>query len=130
MGDSKLTKNAAIHSFFSGFGLPAYPATSVPTSGDEKPEFPYITYTVSTDYGLNRTAVNASIWYRSESWVDINAKVDFISREVGEGCVIGCDDGAIIIRKGTPWAQPMGDDADNMVKRKILNFEFLFATTY
>ena len=124
-----MTKNAAIQAFFSGFGLTAYPAISVPT-GEDAPEFPYITYTVSTDSGIERVSVNASIWYRSTSWTALNAKVDQISSEVGQGVVIGCDEGAVIVRKGTPWAQPMGDDSDNMIKRKILNFEFLYATTY
>lgn len=123
-----MTKNAAIQAFFSGFGLNAYPSTSVPT-GDDAPDFPYITYTVSTDAAMGRVAVQASLWYRSSSWVAINAKVDAISKEIGAGVVIGCDDGAIIIRRGTPWAQPMGDDSDNMIKRKILSFEFLYATT-
>lgn len=125
-----MTKNAAIQSFFESFGLPAYPATSVPTSGDEKPDFPYITYIASTDQGIERVGVTASVYYRTESWTGINAKVDEISQFVGMGVVLQCDDGAIIVRKGSPWAQPMGDDSDNMIKRKILTFEFLYATTY
>lgn len=125
-----MTKNAAIQSFFESFGLPAYPAISVPTSGDEKPDFPYITYIASTDQGIERVGVTASVYYRTESWTGINAKVDEISRSVGMGVVLQCDDGAIIVRKGSPWAQPMGDDSDNMIKRKVLNFEFLFATIY
>ena len=125
-----MTKNAAIQSFFESFGLPAYPATSVPTSGDEVPQFPYITYIVSTDQGLERTFTTASVYYRTESWTGINAKVDEISQEIGAGITLECDEGGIIVRKGTPWAQPLGDDSDNMVKRKILTFEFLFATTY
>ena len=125
-----MTKNAAIQQFFSSFELTAFPATSVPTSGEDKPEFPYITYIVSTDSELNRLAVTASLWYRTESWVPLNAKVDEISRIVGAGQVVLCDGGAIIIRRGSPWAQPMGDDSDNMIKRKILSFEMLFATTY
>lgn len=125
-----MTKNAAIQSFFSSFGLTAYPAVSVPTSGDEMPEFPYITYSVPTDQGIERTVGTASVWYRTENWTGINAKVDEISREVGSGIVLACDEGGIIIRKSTPWAQPMGDDIDNMIKRKILNFDFLFVTKY
>lgn len=124
-----MTKNAAIQTFFSGFGLDSFPATSVPT-GDDAPAFPYVTYSANTDSDIERTSVTASVWYRSTSWADLNAKIDQISREVGQGVVVGCDEGAVIIRKGTPWAQPMGDDSDNMIKRKILNFEFLFATTY
>lgn len=123
-----MTKNAAIQSFFETF-LPAYPTVSVPTSGDEKPSFPYITYSAPTDSDMERTMVSASVWYRSESWTALNAMVDTISEYVGTRRVLECDNGGIIVRKGTPWAQPMGDDSDNMIKRKILNFEFLFATT-
>lgn len=123
-----MNKHAAIQSFFSGFGLNAYPSTSVPT-GSDAPSFPYLTYTVSTDCELGRVAVTASLWYRSTSWTALNAKVEQISRAVGTRTVIECDDGAIIVRRGNPWAQPMGDDSDNMIKRKILAFEFLYATT-
>ena len=125
-----MTKDAAIQSFFESFDLPAYPAISVPTSGDEEPVFPYITYTAPTDSNMERMIVNASVWYRSESWVELNAKVRAISQYVDAGHVITCEDGGIIVRKGSPFAQPMGDDADNMIKRKILSFEFLYATVY
>jgi len=125
-----MTKNAAIHSFFSSFGLTAFPATSVPTSGEEKPEYPYITYNVNTDQGVERVLGTASLWYRTESWTGINAKIDEISQTIGTRITLACDEGGIVVRKGSPWAQPMGDDSDNMVKRKILTFEFLFATTY
>ena len=74
--------------------------------------------------------VSASVWYRSESWTALNAKVSEISQFVDAGHVIECDGGGIVVRKGTPFAQPMGDDSDNMIKRKNLNFEFLYATTY
>lgn len=125
-----MTKNAAIQSFFKSFDLPAYPSISVPTSGDEMPSFPYITYLVNTDQTVERTSAMANVWYRSESWTGVNAKVDEISRAVGMGVTLECDEGGIIVRKGTPWAQSMGDDSDNMIKRKILSFDFLFATTY
>ena len=125
-----MTKNAAIHSFFSSFGLPAFPAISVPTSGEEKPSFPYLTYSVNTDQGFERVSCTASLWYRTESWRGINAKVDEISRMVGDKITIACDDGGIIIRKRTPWAQPMGDDSDNMIKRKVLSFDLLFGTVF
>lgn len=125
-----MNKDAAIQDFFSSFGLTAYPASSVPTSGDDMPSFPYLTYTASTDSDLSRMQISASVWYRSTSWAEINRKVRQISQEVGGGIVIECDEGGIIVRKGTPFAQPLGDDADNMVKRKILNFEFLYATIY
>lgn len=124
-----MTKDAAIQAFFESFGLNAYPATSVPTGADA-PAFPYITYTVPVDSDLGRIAGNASVWYRGTSWAPLNAKVKQISQNIGGGTVLECDEGGIIVRKGSPWAQPMGDDSDNMIKRKILTFEFLFATIY
>lgn len=124
-----MTKNAVIHNFFQGFGLDAYPNTSAPT-GRDRPSFPYLTYSVNTDWWDGRLGVTASVWYRSESWTALNAKVDEISQAIGSGVTLECDEGGIIVRKGSPWAQTLGDDTDNMVKRKVLTFEFLFATTY
>lgn len=40
-----MTKAAALHSFFSGFGLTAYEENSVPDDA----VFPYITYSLTTD---------------------------------------------------------------------------------
>ena len=122
-----MTKNAAIHQFFSQF-LPAYPSASVPTSGDEMPEFPYLTYSVPTSSDMDVVMCDASLWYRTESWVAINAMTEAISAYIGTGVLLECDGGGIIVRKGSPFAQPMGDDTDNMIKRKILNLELTYGT--
>ena len=125
-----MTKDAAIQSFFESFGLNAYPAMSVPASGSERPEFPYIVYTVPTGYGLSHVSANASVYYRSENMVNLNAKVNEISEAVGDGYKIKCDNGGLVIRKRDPFAEPLGDDSDDMIKRKVLFFDILFATTY
>lgn len=124
-----MNKHSAIQAFFSGFGLDAFPSISVPT-GSDAPSFPYVTYTAPTDCDMGRVVVTASLWYRSTSFVDLNAKVEAISEAISTASVIECDEGAVIVRRGSPWAQPMGDDSDNMIKRKILTFEFMYATTH
>lgn len=124
-----MNKDAAIHAFFNSFGLTAFPAVSVPSSGEEMPAFPYMTYSVNTDSGLESVMANASVYYRTEGWAAINAKVREIAQAIGEGSVLECDEGGIIIRKGTPWAQPMEEPSDDMVKRKLLTFNVLYATT-
>lgn len=121
-----MTKAAAIFNFWSGFGLTAYEENSLPKS----PEFPYITYQLITSSDLDHVTGSASVWYREASIVDINAKVEEISQGIGSGVVLFCDGGAVIIRKGTPFSQPMGDDLDNMIKRRILTVDYLFATKY
>lgn len=118
-----MDKIQAYNSFWNSFGIPAYDELSVPD--EAKP--PYITYqTASDDFG-NSLFLNASIWYRSTSWVDITHKEQQISEYIGRGGrSIPYDDGAFWIVKGSPWAQRMSDE-DDMIRRIVLqyNIEFL-----
>ena len=114
-----MTKTAALHGFYSSFGLAAYEENSVPDDA----EFPYITYGVTTDsFGNYSTAMTFSLWYRSTSWEAINAKCEEISAVIGlGGRLIECDDGKIWIKRGHPFANSMGDMNDELIKRKIIN---------
>ena len=121
-----VNKQQAIYTFFSGFGIPAYAATSVPDSS----EYPYLTYDlVVGSYFEGETSITASLWYRGDSESEPNAKVNEISAAVGNGTIIPCDDGGIWIRRGSPWVQSMGDSADDKVKRRVLNFTVEYLTT-
>ena len=120
-----MTKAAAIYQFWSGFGLTAYEENTVPTDAT----FPYITYQLVTDSFDREIPLAASIWYRSESWTGINAKTEEISRTICRGGkIIHCDDGAIWLKRGQPFAQNMGDESDNLIKRKYLNITAEFMT--
>ena len=123
-----MTKTAALHSFYSSFGLPAYEENSVP-AGKDAPEFPYLTYNVVTgDFGTE-TALIVNLWYRSTSWVAANAKAEEISASLGRGGkVIACDEGAIWLRRGSPFAQSMGDPEDEHIKRKYINITAEYLT--
>lgn len=116
-----MTKAAAVQEFFSSFGLNAYEENSVPT-GEDAPAFPYLTYSFSTDSLGAQVALSCSLWYRDESWVNANAKAEEISQKIGRGgTFVHLDEGAIWIRRGSPFAQSMGDPSDNMIKRKYIN---------
>ena len=120
-----MTKAAAIYQFWSSFGLTAYEENTVPTDAD----FPYITYQLVTDSFDREIPLTASIWYRSESWAGINAKTEEISQKIGRGGkVIPCDGGAIWLKRGQPFAQSMGDESDDLIKRKYLNITAEFMT--
>ena len=113
-----MTKAAAIYQFWSGFGLTAYEENTVP----EDAVFPYVTYQLVTDSFDREVAATASLWYRSESWTAINAKAEEISAHIGlGGKIIKCDGGRIWIKRGQPFAQNMGDESDDLIKRKYLN---------
>ena len=120
-----MTKAAAIYQFWSGFGLTAYEENAVPDNAD----FPYITYQLVTDSFGREIPLTASLWYRSESWTGINAKTEEISQTISRGGkVIPCDGGAIWLKRGQPFAQSMGDESDNLIKRKYLNITAEFMT--
>ena len=124
-----MTKAATLYMFFTQFGLNVWPEISVPT-GDDAPDFPYLTYEVTTSADLDKVLVSASLWYRETTWTRINAKADVISSTVGGAYALDCDDGGMIIRRGTPFAQSMDDPNDNLIKRKVLSFEITFCTPY
>ena len=120
-----MTKAAAIYQFWNSFGLMAYDENSVPHDAD----FPYITYQLVTDSFDREVAASASLWYRSESWTAINAKTEEISQKISRGGkIIPFDGGAIWMKRGQPFAQNMGDESDDLIKRKYLNITAEFIT--
>ena len=120
-----MTKAAEIYKFWNGFGLTAYEENTVP----EDAVFPYITYQLVTDSFDREDVATASLWYRGESWTAINAKTEEIAQYIGlGGKIIKCDGGRIWIKRGQPFAQNMGDESDDLIKRKYLNLTFEFFT--
>ena len=120
-----MTKVAAIYQFWSGFGLTAYEENTVP----EDAAFPYVTYQLVTDSFDREVAATASLWYRGESWTAINAKTEEISKKIGaSGKKIAVDGGGIWIKRGQPFAQNMGDESDDLIKRKYINISIVFIT--
>ena len=120
-----MTKAAAIYQFWSSFGLAAYEENTVPDDA----AFPYITYQLATDSFDYEIPLTASVWYRSESWTAINAKTEEVSRKIGRGGkFVPCDGGAIWLKRGQPFAQSMGDESDNLIKRKYLNITAEYMT--
>ena len=120
-----MTKAAASYQFWSGFGLTAYEENTVPKDA----AFPYITYQLVTDSFDREVAATASLWYRGESWTAINAKTEEISKKIGaSGKKIAVDGGGIWIKRGQPFAQNMGDESDDLIKRKYINISIVFIT--
>lgn len=121
-----MTKTEALHSFWASFGIPAYDEQGV-QSGASAPNFPYIAYQSVTDSFGNDIALTGNIWYRTSSWTEPNAKVEDISQSIGRsGKIVEYNGGAIWLRRGTPFAQSLGDPSDDRIKRKLLNITATF----
>lgn len=124
-----MTKAAALYQFFSSFSLEAWEENSV-YALESPPAFPYLTYEMRTDAFVDYdTALTFSLWYRSTSWADANAKVEEISAAIGRGGkVIPVDGGYLLIMRGSPFAQSLGDPSDDMIKRKLINITVRYYT--
>lgn len=123
-----MTKEQALHQFWSGFGLKAYDEMTVPT-GDDAPALPYITYEVITDNIWHPVTCTASIWYRSSTWTEITQIKDQIAETIGYGHkMIKIDGGYMYLTRGTPFAQRMADDSDDMIRRIYVQLDCEYLT--
>lgn len=120
------TKAAALHEFFSSFGLPAYPVSSVP----EDTVFPWFTYElVTSSWEQGEVALVLNLWYYTESEATPNAKAEEISKAIGMGgALLPCDDGVIWLKRGSPWCQSLQDATDPMIKRRYINITAEYLT--
>lgn len=123
-----MNKEQAIHTFWSGFGIPAYDEQTVPDNA----KMPYITYRVVTDSIGNVCNLIGSIWYRSTSWKEVSDKAAEVAQAVGQYgfTKLKLDDGYVWFTKGAPFAQRMSDPASDMIRRIYLNVQAEFLTAY
>lgn len=115
----------AIHAFWSSFGLTAYDQNTVPT-GDNAPDFPYITYDASVGIFGTPQTLTASIWYRSPSWAEITDTTEQIWTALKVLPPVKCDGGFVWFRRGTFFAQRMSDPDDDMIRRMLLQIDVEF----
>lgn len=121
-----MTKESALYNFWSGFGIPAYEENTVPADAN----LPYITYQVAIGSFGNGIMLTASVYYRSESWNEINEKTREIQKSMkGNGGSLRCDGGGIRLLPEQQFAQNMGDESDDMIRRKYLSYVAYFNTT-
>lgn len=122
-----MTPEAAVCTFLSSFGIPAYAASSVP----DQATFPYLTYDlVLGEWGQPEVNVPVNVWYRTDSEALPNAKVREISQAIGMGGVtLPCDGGMLWVKKGSPWAQAVTvEGEDEKVKRRYVNINIEYLT--
>ncbi len=114
-----MTKEAALKSFFSGFGISAYPSTAVP----DDVIFPYLTYEVITSaFDGEPVGVTVNLWYFTTQEGPPNAKARELSEAISlGGKVLPCDGGYIWLKRGSPWCQSLTDETSKNIKRRYIN---------
>lgn len=96
----------ALYDFWSGFGLPAATVGTAPDGW----QLPYITYSLVESEPLAPTTHYAQVWYRDTGNAAMLAKVDEIKAAIGDGVVLDCEGGCVVIRPATPFVQLMVDE--------------------
>lgn len=125
-----MDKSQAVFNFWSGFGLPVYDESTVPT-GSERPPMPYLTYTTVTSRLDNVVLMYANLWYHSTSWAEISKKAEQIAKAIGPGgMAIPLDNGYVYICQGTPFAQRMADPNDSDIRRIYINIQAEYLTAF
>ena len=123
-----MTREQCLHAFWSSFGWKAYDETSVPDINNLPDDAKYnrITYEVAVGEFGTPVSLTGSLWERSTSWAGVTSKAEQIYAYIGRGGrILHYDGGALWIRRGSPWAQRMGD-SDDMMRRIVLNVEVEF----
>ena len=121
-----MTADQALHNFFSGFGIPAYPSTAVPVRDVTK--CPYLTYTPVSGNWCETMSITVNLWYLTESEAVPNRKADELAQAIGEsGVLLRCEGGGIWLKRGTPWCQSIPDATNEAIKCRYINVsaEFL-----
>ena len=128
-----MTPEAAIYDFMNGFGIPAYPSSSVPEQdGPGWQGFPYFTYDLAVgDWTGGEVNMPVSLYDRTSSEKALNDRVRELSHVIGEGgTMLHCDDGVVWLKRGYPWAQSVSiSEEDSEVKRRYINIDMEFFTT-
>ena len=44
--------------------------------------------------------------------------------------MLTCDEGDVLVMRGSPFSTRMGDDSDDLIKRTMFNFTVRFYTNY
>lgn len=122
-----MDKYEAYQNYWEQYVNEAYQSGTVPDDAG----FPRITYTIPVAEFEQTVSAEVNLWDRSTSWKDIKQKSDEIYDAIGLGGVLVPYDngnGKIWIRRGVPFAQPMQDADDELVRRMYILLELEFFT--
>ena len=120
-----MNKAQAIHSFWSSFTWKAYDKDTVPPEA----KMPYITYNVSEGEIDTIVSLYASLWDRGTSWEAVELKAKEIAERIVRMYPIKIDGGYLKLSLGTPFAQRLSDE-DDQIRRIYINLQAEFLTEF
>ena len=121
-----MSKASALYSWFNGFGIEAFEESNVESNAP----YPRLTYTYTTgDFDSGEVPIVVNLWYRTESNVTIDAKAEQIYDAIGRGgVIIPVSNGAIWLKRGSPFCQAIAEPSDANIRRRYINITAEFLT--
>ena len=99
----------ALYQFFSGFGIPAYAANTVPDDA----QLPYLTYPLQEPEWNTKATFYVTVYDRSKtSNLSVLEMADEIVRAIGTGIRLPFDGGLLVIWPESPLIQSLPPDND------------------
>jgi hypothetical protein len=107
----------ALYTFWNSFGIPAYLEEHIPDDA----QLPYITYTMVDPDWQENASIQGRVWYRSDNFTTLNAKVDEISNRIGDGHSIRTNNGVVVLYKDINFAQIQPFPEDTLMRVAYIN---------
>lgn len=132
-----MKKDKALYNWWQQFSIPFYPTTALPPAvndtsvpENERLTFPYGTYEPIFGYNGDITYSSVNIYDLTESEARINGYAAEIGEVIGMGgTIIKCDEGAMWIKRGSPFMQGINDPDNSNIKRRLISIAIEFLTT-
>lgn len=115
---------AAFQAWLSGaLGVPCYVEGDVPAGQ----ELPYATHRMQTGEFGDSGSVEVDVWCQQGRAADADALCSRLRVAIGHGGeVVPCDGGAMWLRRGLPFSQPVPDER---AERRYLNVDIDYLTS-
>lgn len=122
-----MTKEDALNSFWSFFGITAKMEDAIPDRDKNPLPYPYISYEVATgDFSSGPIYLTGTIWDRNTDGYSASEFLDRKAKQVSSllgrgGLFFNYDGGTMRITRGSPFTNRGGDPNDRAVRRCTIN---------
>lgn len=117
--DKFTTFSKTLFSFLESLGYPVYLYNQIPKNA----KMPYITIDYSSVSIGGSTVISGNMWDKSTNRNIVNFMADKLDELIGYGVKVNVGEyGSMILRKGSPFIQPMAND-DTTIQNNYFNLE-------
>lgn len=117
--DKFTTFSKTLFNFFESLGYPVYLYNQIPKGA----KMPYITIDYSSVDIEGSTVISGNMWDKSTNRNMVNFMADKLDELIGYGVKVKVGEyGSMVLRKGSPFIQPMASD-DSTIQNNYFNLE-------